>query len=552
MRSARFFMVLLGLALVTGPGCGGGDGETGKLPPGEDPEPDSEGDFRLEFVTGPEISLARGAQADLAVRYIDPKGEPASGNVWFDVAGDARGSTLSSQGNPADEEGEASVKLRAGSNDATFDVVVSADYADSIEFGVSVSASHDGGDLRVSVTYDGVRRLHGADIYIYEGRDCAGIDPRQPPPADLLQSVQSIRDDATFQGLQAGSRWAVLAAAINDTGYVASWGCWPEARIEDGRETLVELPLQDIPVDAAGRWELENHFNMGEALPDDVDTIFDALAEMSDDPNDPATYILDQVREQIDNEALRFAFDAARIYWNLDAELNEQIDDAAPGFVLDAMSAAGDLGRALNDMQIDSDMTFGQPDEFGVINAEHQLIDLVMTLDGVTNRFSMADDVGLGGTTARNVMVGVLDEQTATIDPHEFRMGMGTLVLFALNNVVLPRFDGAPGSVREMLEGAVDCSSVGEWLSDTVDMGAPSMWEDLCGFALAAASLYAEQQILGMNDTYDTLTLAGTASIKDPNGDLGFDRLDDGVWSSTWSGNAGSVQFPGSFQGTRY
>lgn len=547
MESKKSFWAVLAMVAA---GCGGGGSES-TLPPGENP-PDDSGDYTLEFVTGPAIDIGRNAQAELTVRYMSPKDEPMDGSVWFDIEGDARGSTLDSAGGSTNDDGEATVHVRGGSNTADFRVVASADYADPITFRVNVQEGAGKGSLRVSLTYEGIRRLHGADIYLYEGGDCEDVDPNAPAPADLLQSVRSIRDDATFEGLEPDSHWAILAAAVNETGHVAAWSCYPEATILDQDETAVTLPLQDVPLSSEGRWELESHFDAGEALPDNIDRIFDALAEMSDDPNDPATFILDTIRDQIDNDALRLAFDAARIYWDLDEDLNQQILDAAPDFAIDALQAGGDLGRALADLQIDSDLRLGQPDEFGVINADHELIDLVLSLDGVTNRFSLANDVNVGGTTARNVLITVVEEHELQIEQHEFRVGLGTIVLFALNNMVLPRFSGSPESISELLENVVDCDSVGEWLSDTVDMGSPSTWEDICGFGLAAASLYAEQQLLTLNDGYDTMTLQGTAEIKDPNGDLGFDRIDDGVWTSTWSGAAGSVQFPGTFEGNRY
>lgn len=546
MSTKNFWMVLAVLAA----GCGGGGSES-TLPPGGDDDDDT-GDYYLEFVTGPTIEVGRNATDELTVRYMSPKDEPVDGSIWFDIEGEARGSTLDSAGGATDSNGEATVHVRAGSNPTSFQVVASADYADPIRFDVTVTEGEGKGSLRVSLSYQGVRRLHGADIYLYEGGNCDGVDPNAPAPADLLQTVRSIRDDATFEGLEPGTQFAILASAVNETGHVAAWSCYPEAVIEDTDETVVELPLQDIPLSSEGRWELENHFNVGEALPDNVDSIFDAMDDMTDDPNDPATFILDMIRDQIDNDGLRLAFDAARIYWNLDEDLNDQIHDIAPDFAIDALQAGGDLGRALSDLQIDSDLRLGQPDEFGVITADHELIDLVLSLDGVTNRFSMTNDVNVQTTTAQNVLITVVDEHELQIEAHQFRVGMGTLVLFALNNMVLPRFAGSPESISEMLENVVDCESVGEWLSDTVDMGSPSTWEDICGFGLAAASLYAEQQLLVLNDGYDTLTLQGTAEIKDPDGDLGFDRIDEGVWQSTWSGASGSVQFPGTFTGNRY
>ena len=123
------------LFVVLAAGCGGGGSETPNVP---DDQPDDTGAYRLEFVTGPNISVTRNAQTELTVRYMSPKDEPVDGSVWFDVDGDANGSTLDSAGGATNADGEATVHLRAGSTAASFDVIASADYADPISFRITV------------------------------------------------------------------------------------------------------------------------------------------------------------------------------------------------------------------------------------------------------------------------------------------------------------------------------------------------------------------------------------------------------------------------------
>lgn len=547
MRRLPFALVLLSVACTASVG-GSGPGATPEG--GAVPRDRSDGSapYELELLSPDEVTLSRGMSATLRVRYLDPDGRPATGRVYFDLEGDAQGAGLQAAAVETDEDGVAEVDLRAGSTDATFDVRVSADYAEEVTAHVAVTP--DGaGDLRVVARYEGDRRVYGADVYLYADVACEEVEPASPPPADRLESTPSLREDANVRALEAGSRWSVLVLGIGEGGSPVVVGCAPEATIEGGTETVVEVTLAEIPIRFAGPFDVESHFAITDSLPADARGVLGVLSEIADDPNDPATYLLDLLGEQIDSDILRFAYVGARAALGIDEAVNDVILDWMPGFVWDALQAGDDLASALEDARVDSTLTVEETDGAGTHEARHELVDLVLELDGVTHRFAIGRDLGIHDTSVLHVPVVVSSESEVRLGAHDFRIGLGTLARFAMNEVVLPRFDGGHDSLAEFVAAAMPCDWIGDEVATFVGVGDDDFWAGLCELGAGMMGQYAEASILQLDERYDTLSLEGTAQLRDETKDLEIDALDDGTWSSALTGPAGRVPVAGTFEG---
>jgi len=552
MRPLLVVFALMSVACTASVG-----GTNGGTPPEDDtrrdPPDDGSGPYQLELLSPVDVTLSRGMSATLRALYLDDKGQPTSNPVYFDLEGEAGGAQLQAASVDPNEEGVAEVVLRAGTSDATFDVKVSADYAHEVVAHVTVTPNG-AGDLRVVIHYEGDRRVHGADVYLYADEECEGIEPGAPPPADRLESTPAIREDVRVQALETGSEWSVLVLGIGDSGGPVVFGCAADATVEGGTETVVEVTLAEIPVIFAGPFSMESHFEITDSLPGDAQAVLGVLGEIADDPNDPATYLLDLLGEQlIDNDVIRLAYIAARGVFGIDEAVNDVIFDYMPDFVWDAMQAGDDLASALEDAQVDSTLTIDALDDdaedTGTRTARHELVDLVLELDGRTHRFSLTRDVGLRDTNVNDVPVVLVSEDEVQIGAHEFRIGLGTLARFVMNEVVLPRFDGQPESLAEFVGEALPCEWIGDELADLVGVGDDDFWAGLCELGGGMMGQYVEMSILALDERYDTLVLEGTADMGDETKDLSIDSLDDGEWSSGLSGPAGRIPVPGTFEG---
>lgn len=527
------------------------------VPPDDGTQPipdDGSGAYTLELLDESDIALSRGMSVSLRVRYLTDDGDPAPGAVYFDLDGADQGARLQAGAVETDADGVSEVDLRAGTTDTTFDVLITADYANAITAHVTVTA--DGaGDLRVVATYEGDRRVNGMDVYLFTDIDCEDIDLADPPPADRLQSSRSMRDPVTFEALEAETQWSVLVLAIGDAGTPVLSGCLADATIVGGEETVVEVPLGDIPLIFEGPFEVESHFMIADSLPPDVRSTFDILDEISDDRNDPATFLLDLLGDQVlDDGVLEFAYQAARMALGIDEAVNDVILDWMPDFCWDALQAGGDLARVLEDAQVDSTLTIEEneaagPDDAITREAQHELVDLVLTLDGVTNRFSIDRDVGVHDTSALHVPITASGDDEMQIGAHTFHIGLGTLARFAMNRVVLPRFEGSPDSLAEFVSEAMPCDWIGEEIAYWVGFGDDDMWRGVCEVGASMMGTYVEASILDLDDRYDTLSLEGTAKLQDETKDLAIDGLEDGVWNAALVGPAGRFPVEGTFEG---
>jgi hypothetical protein len=547
--------LLFGFALVSA-ACTASVGGAGTPEGGAVPRDRSDGSapYELELLSPAEVTLSRGMSATLRARYLDPDGRPAMGPVYFDLEGDAPGAGLQAAAVETDGDGVAEVDLRAGSSDSAFDVRVSADYAEDLVAHVTVT--EDGaGDLRIVARYEGERRVYGADVYLYADAACDEVEPAAPPPADRLESTPSLREDARVRALESGSRWSVLVLGIGEGGSPVVVGCASDATIEGGAETVVEVTLAEIPVTFAGPFNVESHFAITDSLPPDARDVLGVLSEIADDPNDPATYLLDLLGDQIDSDILRFAYVGARAALGIDEAVNDVILDWMPGFVWDALQAGDDLASALEDAQVDSILTVDEPaagpGDAGTREARHELVDLVLELDGVTHRFNIGRDLGVNDTSVQHVPVVLESESESEVrlGAHDFQIGLGTLARFAMNEVVLPRFDGGYDSLAEFVAEAMPCEWIGDEVAYFVGVGGDDFWAGLCELGAGMMGQYAENSILQLDDRYDTLSLEGTAQLGDETKDLAIDALDDGDWSSALAGPAGRLPVAGTFEG---
>ena len=409
------------------------------------------------------------------------------------------------------------------------------------------------GVIEAMLVYDGERRFAGADFYLFEvgaeGDPCPDADSEAPSAAITVVSLADGRADiARFEDLQPGSHLVVGAAALDETGVVSAWGCSPTVHVAEGL-IEVEVPVIEIPRSLEGTWDLESHLRAIEGVPLGTRLAFGVLDEMTDDANDPATFLLDLLIAQfIEDDTYRMALGWVRQSAGIDRGLNERIRDWAPDLLFDAAAAGGDLVRALDDLRVDSRIDVDAPDEQGVSGAEHELLDLVFEVDDRVTRFSIADDVRIRDTTTRAVTVGLVDGGRVEIGRHEFEVGLGTLALFALHEVVLPRLDGSPRTLGELLSMLVDCREVGDWLSVETGIGSDEDWQDACVNGLDAIGAYLERQILAQDEQLSILALEGHADI---GAKVVPRELQDGHWEVSWNGAAGTLPFGGAFEAER-
>jgi hypothetical protein len=296
-----------------------------------------------------------------------------------------------------------------------------------------------------------------------------------------------------------------------------------------------------------GTYRLDSHI----ALPPDYlagpAPLLDGFLAMTDDPHDPATWILDRVEDQLGFFA-RQGLGAARAALDLDALANEYLLDHSPQLIVQLVRLGGDLTELSRSLELESRLTVRAGASTALI-ADHRLVGVGFMIDG-----ARADvDLTAAGVAlpppATGVAVEVSSRQIA-IARHTFAIDEGALLRFGLDRVLLPAIDPRATSVTTWLAGEVGCSELGAWLEEIVEVGSPEDYARACTGAIAAG---VDEIIGGAFEIEAELALRGRATLAD-DGDAICEALDAGAWdgSLALSGGAASALPAGSsFVGVR-
>ncbi len=296
-----------------------------------------------------------------------------------------------------------------------------------------------------------------------------------------------------------------------------------------------EPPLP--PLSAAGTYELDSQFDLVSGLPGNVGTVVNTFIDMTDDPNDPATWFIDLAYSHIDSSTIRGLIDALRP--ELDVVVNELITSWSPDAVdrlVELGDAFGQIARKLGTTS-ELDIVVGGPDG-NELTATHTMTGVVYDVDGVRYEYTMAE-LDLGNVTAEGLQCSLVGETQILIGDHSLPLSYGRILLFGLNHVLIPIIDPWSSSLEDLLHYYIDCYSIGAEMSDYIGFGSASFYESVCDTALAAASAYVEEQITSIDGTATTLAIHGEAHPQDTNSDRKVDKLTNGLWEGAM--NFGSV-----------
>jgi hypothetical protein len=286
-------------------------------------------------------------------------------------------------------------------------------------------------------------------------------------------------------------------------------------------------------LDVNGKYAVDSQFDMATGLPGDAGEVVNTFVAMSDGPNDPATFLLDEIVDNIDSSFLRNVVNGMRPA--LDAYLNDVLRDTSPGLVDTLRDLGSDFGEVARRFGMRSQL-FVAPAAAGtpeVHTAIHSVTGFHWNIDGVTYEYSMAD-LGLGEVKAENVGVTAAPDKIV-IAEHALAVPYGQLLVFVLNQVVIPTIEPFADSVEDVLSAQIDCAEIGWRIWIETDTGTAGMYQAACQSALASASDAIEDEIRGLDANGGTsLILHGDARPADTNADAMVDQLTMGLWEGTF------------------
>lgn len=281
----------------------------------------------------------------------------------------------------------------------------------------------------------------------------------------------------------------------------------------------------------AGSYDVESQFDLTSGLPGTAGTVINTILDMTDGPNDPATWLIDEALTAIDSGTISTVVDATRPA--VDSYLNDVLLSYAPGFFTSFISVSNDVGQVARKFGLKSQLVIQELPDHSLV-ATHTITGVVYTIDGMRYDYTMAD-LGLPTPSASNIALSIDPTGRLAVADHTLPISYGHLILFALDNIVIPAIDPYSHNLNELLNGMVDCYAVGQDVSDYVGIGSPGLYTSGCQTALSAAADLIESQILGIDGTGAAFTMHGDAKPLDTNGDRTVDKLTGGLWEGQMS-----------------
>ena len=534
---------------------------------------------------GQDVALKPNNEATLRVRYSDRLGTPLpNAKIKLAIFGDPKGSTLSLSTTATDDDGEATVTVRAGASAATFSVRVTAPQ-DEVTFYLEVTTATLGA-LNITSKYSGslpLLSLVQLTYFLTHDVSCATFDPLKPPGDARERTATMVGQAVVFKAVPMDLDHAVLARARDAKGVVRAVGCLdvPREVLKSDQTVRVWLPLWDTLPLVAGTYSLVTNITIPKGTAKATSwprAVADALApwaDLIDCHHDPAQLLLDCVIDAVDGgdpldcrapTSGRSARTAALLAergvlsgacrGDLTSRGSPSLDRTFA--LLMASNGNAELAAltkvesgalaALGKVRLDSTLELGALNGEGVTLARHALE--IVTFESTTTKTAhKVSQIGLPAWEATAIKATVTTNWHLTLAPHQLSLRYGLLARQAVGELVLAKA-GLPvtsAALATRLVGLVKgtfggkpfagCPAVEVLACKAARLG-PGCLGLACKQGLAAFARYLDAGFEAMDvHPGPDLSLEGSVDLADSDGDLKIDELgtaeSPGVWTTT-------------------
>lgn len=297
------------------------------------------------------------------------------------------------------------------------------------------------------------------------------------------------------------------------------------------------------PLEPQGTYRLNSQFDVS-TLPGDVGNVVSDFVAMTDDPYDPATWVLDQIDGV-----------PGFLRPGLDAVLNQVIEDNAPNFVNDILDVGDRLGQAAHKFGTVSELRVkgaGNDVDNASLTAVHTMTGFTFRIDGQTYDYTLAD-LGSQEPVVEGVSIQ-MDGDNMNVGAHDMPVNYGGFLGLALEDDIIPLVDPNASSLHEFFMDRVDCTNVGSSLYNQTQILSADFWKGACDIGLQAAAESIMAEIVGIDEQAPLLLkISGHAHVADSNGDRTVDEMSRGKWNGSldFNGDSEDLVEPGSFTGER-
>lgn len=496
----------------------------------ENPAADENGDHVLKLVYN--------SDANIDVRYLDVNNSPIDGaNLSFDIltsTDDCGFDCLQPEALEGSTNGDGYVSMKVSSKDQDADIllqisVVGNESVAPVEVLVKVRAK-DSYDLVVKWNYDGIRSsFAGIKPLLFDGdsASCADLftaplrDPgdigqparRQNPDAE--RSADGSIADSVFTSLANNSTYTVVGYGLTEAGLVTVYGCNDERpTITDGRNTVIEVDLQEVPILIAGTYDLTSNFDLTSAFPRaenpagfgdyEIGNYLDDILNLFANPGEQIwawLYAIPAIRDNLPDAIGNLGPVVGQI-------IDSAIESFAPAWFNNALVVADDISNLLTSLQLEGELVINdEPDAFGKL-PEGQIhryfaVTYTWTLPCANGESSNCGPVtknlkevtGDPTLDVSGTWTGTVSGDQLTIERHGLLIPIGAIALGIFETVALPAIMDDPNinSLDKFVDALIIGNLVNLWNNrDDVDISCTSNCSGGLKPAIPCGSLYGD------------------------------------------------------------
>lgn len=548
------------------------------------PEPTIYG--RILVLAGDDVvDVPVNGTVELAALLLDSNGDPVPGErigFKFIDEGDLGDAELSARRVITDDNGYARVEFIAGEQFRSYTVEVSNPETRTLEFGVNVVDLPSGG-LQLAFDYQGPVELRGIEIYIIDDVEFCEDPYYLTPPEDVVHagSVNRATDTYTVEPILAGTRLSVVVRGrVDGSGVLAAGGCTGDIVVRADETRRVQVPIFLLPLQPAGSYDVINHFDFSDAIPGSLGDVISALLQFFGDQNherEIASLIFDLV-EGLVREAAgaigAFIIDVVRdwVEDDLNRIINTWIDQDAPDWVRDFFVIGSDLISVVTNMEVISKIRLSKPRRDGTFDGSQNWLGLAFYWrlpcqgdpDPECGRYAFTMDEVSSAAEGIQLVFGqfsgrIHSYNVGIIDSHTMDLQYGRLILFVLNNIILPWLADGATNMRDALLNLANCPSFANGITGGrshlrlagINIVSRNTIEGWCTSIMGVVGSAAEA-IIGRLRIDTRLTLQGDLIFVEETDDLVVDRMEEGVWRGVIrTSEDEGPPFVGDFVGTK-
>ncbi|MFN3203025.1 MAG: hypothetical protein ACE366_31820 [Bradymonadia bacterium] len=562
----------------------------GGLPPVDGADagfvPDPDYPHILVIAGEPERSVNIESRIELGVLLLDNQGEPVpEAFIYFDIddPDQATQTRITARRVTTDETGYGKIELLAGPLIEDVEIVARGEASREVRFTVHVLELPTGG-LEVVPDYAGPINLGSMEVYLVESPAWCDSPVYLFPPEDILLSAttQGPMQPAIFDSVLSGTRLAVVVRARTEEGRIlAGGGCVNDVEVPPLDMRTVRVPIFLLPLESAGTYTVQNRFDFTNAVPGTLGRVIDGLVQFfgaGEQEREIASVIFDVV-EQLAREAAGtlggIAVELVRAWVedDLNRIINTYIDYDAPQWIRDFFQIGRDLLQVVADLEVISRVRLSKVRTDGTFEGSESWIGLAFRWTLPCGENNPDPDCGRHEFTMEQVASGlegvdlvfgqfngrVHSYDRMIINSHTLDLQYGRLILFVLNNLILPEVADGADNITDALLNLADCPAFANRMTngrDTLELGGIEIAsrDSIEGWCTTVMSVAGDgaRAILGRLRTDTRITLSGDVLLIEQNNDLRVDALVDGVWrGNIRTGADDGPPFEGRFEGLR-